>query len=238
MVWIIIILLILTAVIILCGYTKIHLPVKREEGKRHIACVGDSITYGCALPLFFRRRYPAVLQRLLGQEAQVAVFAVNDRTLQNTGNKPYRKEKAFLQSKEYLPETVVILLGTNDSKNMNWISEEAFAQQYRELIAEYRAIPSHPRILACMPPCAFSPVNGFFRITNDAMRDRIPVIAEIVRKTAEETGAEAVDLYSLTEGRRELLGPDGLHPSARGAKVIAETVNRVERRGQSFRSLK
>ena len=168
MIWIIILLLFLSAAVILCGYTTIRLPVGREAGKWHVACVGDSVTYGCTLPLFFLRRYPAVLQRLLGPDAQVAAFGVNDRTLQSTGNKPYRKEKAFRQSKDFLPDVVVILLGTNDSKENNWISAEAFRQQYGELVAEYRALPSAPRILICTPPCAFEPVRRVFRITNDA----------------------------------------------------------------------
>jgi len=68
---------ILAAAAILCGYTTVRLPVRREEGKRHIACVGDSVTYGCTLPLFFLRRYPAVLRRLIGSGTQVAAFAVN-----------------------------------------------------------------------------------------------------------------------------------------------------------------
>ncbi len=127
---------ILAAAVILCGYTTFRLPVGREEGKRHIACVGDSVTYGCTLPFFFLQRYPAVLQQLMGEDVQVAAFGVNDRTLQNTGNKPFRKGRAFRQSKEFLPETVIILLGTNDSKDNNWISAEAFRQQYADLIAE------------------------------------------------------------------------------------------------------
>ena len=218
---------ILAAAVILCGYTTIRLPVRRKDGKQHIACVGDSMTYGCTLPLFFLRRYPAVLQKRLGPETQAAAFAVDDRTLQSTGNKPYRKEKAFSQSKAYLPDTVVILLGTNDSKDANWISDEAFWQQYRELINEYRALPSKPRILLCTPPCAFAPINRFFYITNDAKLDRIPQITALVRAVAEEQNLEMADLYAQTEGRRELFGPDGLHPNAAGAKLIADTMYRA-----------
>ena len=224
MVWILLIVLCLLALIILCGYTNIRFPAKPKEGKQRVACVGDSITYGCTLPLFFLRRYPAVLQKLLGSDIQVAAFGVNDRTLQSTGNKPYRKEKAFLQSKDYLPDSVIILLGTNDSKDYNWISEKAFMQQYKELISEYQALSSHPRILICTPPCAFLPINRFFYITNDAKLDRIPVIADLIRIVAEETGVDLVDLYALTEGKRNLFGFDGLHPSTAGAKVIAEAV--------------
>lgn len=227
MIWILILLLILAAALILCGYTTLRLPVGRRKAKQHIACVGDSVTYGCTLPLFFLRRYPAVLQAQLGPDIQAAAFAVNDRTLQSTGNKPFRKEKAFRQSKAFLPDTVVILLGTNDSKDVNWISGEAFRQQYRELVDEYRALPKKPRILLCTPPCAFTPVNRFFYITNDAKLGRIPEIAELVRAFAEEQDLETVDLYTLTEGRRELFGPDGLHPNAAGARAIADAVYRV-----------
>ena len=218
---------ILAAAAILCGYTTVRLPVRRKDGKQHIAFVGDSVTYGCTLPMFFIRRYPAVLQKLLGSEAQVAAFAVNDRTLQSTGNKPYREEKAFQQSKAFLPDAVVILLGTNDSKDANWISDEAFRQQYRELINEYRALPKKPRILLCTPPFAFAPINRFFYITNDAKLDRIPEIAKEIRTVATDEGLELADLYMLTQGHRELFGPDGLHPNAAGAKRIAEAVFRT-----------
>ena len=122
---------------------------------------------------------------------------------------------------------MVILLGTNDSKDVNWISEEAFRQQYRELIVEYRALPKKPCILLCTPPCAFAPINRFFYITNDAELDRIPEIAALVRSVAEEQNLETVDLYAQTEGRRDLFGPDGLHPNAAGAKLIADTVYRA-----------
>lgn len=217
----------LAAAVILCGYTTIRIPVKRKEKTLHIACVGDSITYGCTLPLFFRRRYPAILQNLLGGDVQVAAFGVNDRTLQDTGNKPYRRERAFLQSKAYQPDVVIILLGSNDSKDCNWISAEAFRQQYRELLSEYRNLASHPRILACTLPCAFPPVNWFFYITNDAKLDRIPNIVQEVKTIADTEGVELVDLYALTVGRCELFGPDGLHPSAAGASAIAEEVFRI-----------
>ena len=218
---------VLAAALILCGYTNIRLPVRRREGKTHIACVGDSITYGCTLPLFFLRRYPAVLQRLMGEGVQVAAFGVNDRTLQNTGNKPFRKEKAFLQSKKYRPDAVVILLGTNDSKDGNWISADAFRAQYGELIREYRALDPEPRILLCSPPCAHKPVNRFFYITNDANPGRIPEIAEAVRATAAAEHTEFVDLTAPTAGRRELFGPDGLHPNAAGAAAIADEIRKA-----------
>lgn len=225
--WIVLFICISAALLILCGFTTIRLPVKRKACKTHIACVGDSITYGCTLPLFFHKRYPAVLQQMLGNDVQVAAFGVNDRTLQSTGNKPYRKEKVFIQSKTFEPDTVIILLGTNDSKDSNWVSAEVFLEQYKELLNEYRVTPANPRILVCTPPCAFKPVNRFFYITNDARLDRIPEISELVKRVADDEACELVDLYSLTKAHRNLFGPDGLHPSAAGAKAIASEIFRV-----------
>ena len=213
-----------SAAAFLFGYTLWQAPVTRKGGKLHLACVGDSVTYGCALPLFFLRRYPAVLQRLLGSEVQVVPFAVNDRTLQNSGNKPFRRERSYRKSLEFQPQTVVILLGTNDSKACNWISAEAFRREYASLIAAYRALPTKPRILICTLPCAFRPPRILSFITTDAMVERIPEIAAEIRAIAAAEGVELVDLYALTEGRRELFGPDGLHPSPAGARRIAEEV--------------
>lgn len=233
MIIVLLLIALIVAAAILFGYSLLRLPVRRREGKTHIACVGDSVTYGCALPLFFLRRYPAVLRRLLGPDCQVAVFAVNDRTLQSTGNKPFRRERAFRQSKAYLPDTVVILLGTNDSKDCNWISEVAFRQQYGELISEYRDLPSKPRILICTVPCAFPPLRIFSFCTKDAMIKRIPLIAEEIKEIALREDVELIDLYAITEGRPGLFGPDGLHPSARGSKAIAEAVRAAVERADN-----
>ncbi len=218
---------ILLSVLVLCGYTSLSIDPVRPAGKHRLACVGDSITYGCTLPFFFLHRYPSVLQKMLGPEICVRTFGVNDRTLQNSGNKPYRKESAFRQSKDFLPDTVVILLGTNDSKDYNWISPDLFRQQYAELISEYRSLSSSPRILICTPPCAFPPDSPVFSVTNDTKIDRISEIADSVRAVAESEHTDLVDLHVLTDGRRELFGPDGLHPNAVGAAAIAGEVFRV-----------
>ena len=78
--------------------------------------------------------------------------------------------------------------------------------------------------MLCTPPCAYRSVNRFFYITNDAKTERIPEIAEAVRNVAEASHLDLVDLYQATAGRRELFGPDGLHPNPAGAGVIAEEI--------------
>ena len=132
-----------------------------------------------------------------------------------------------------MPDTVVILLGTNDSKDCNWISAAAFRQQYGELISEYRDLPSKPRILICTVPCAFPPLRIFSFCTKDAMIKRIPLIAEEIKEIALREDVELIDLYAITEGRPGLFGPDGLHPSARGSKAIAEAVRAAVERADN-----
>ena len=212
------------AAALFCGYTTLRLPVRGKAGKIRVACVGDSLTYGCAIPLFWLRRYPAVLGRLLGPDYQVAAFAVNDRTLQDSGNKPFRRERAFAQSKAFAPDIVVLLLGTNDAKDRNWTSPEAIRQACAALIAEYRALPSRPRILLCTPPRAFPPFSRPFGLPAPTARDRLPAIAAAVAAAAQSEALELVDLYALTKNRPDLLSPDGLHPCASGAQAIAEAV--------------
>lgn len=212
------------AAALLLGCTTLRAPASPKPGKRRVACVGDSLSYGCTIPLFWLRRYPAVLGRLLGPDHQVGVFAVNDRTLQDSGNKPFRRERAFRQSLAFRPDVVVLLLGTNDAKDRNWVSPEAFRAQYAALIAAYRALPSSPRILICAPPKAFPPPCPPLGLPGAAARDRIPEIGALIAELAREEGLEWVDLYTLTKDRRELLGPDGLHFNAKGARAAANEV--------------
>ena len=124
-------LLVLIIAVLLCaqflfGYTTIRFPCRRKNGKKRVVCVGDSITYGYTVPLFFLQRYPAVLQRLLGNEVQVGVFGVSDRTLQSTGNKPYRRERAFQQSKEFLCYVFISLFGLILNALLMWFFTEFF----------------------------------------------------------------------------------------------------------------
>lgn len=214
----------LGAAAFLLGCTTLRVPAGARPGKLRVACVGDSLSYGCTIPLFWLRRYPAVLGRLLGPDYQVGVFAVNDRTLQDTGNKPFRRERAFRQSLAFRPDAVVLLLGTNDTKDRNWVSDEAFRAQYAELIAAYRALPSSPRVLVCAPPMAFPPPFPPLGLPEATARGRIPEIVALSAALARDEGLEWVDLYALTKDRRELFGLDGLHFNAKGARTAAKAV--------------
>jgi hypothetical protein len=86
------------------------------------------------------------------------------------------------------------------------------------MVGVFRALPSRPRIWGCYPV----PMFGRFAAGDAVLRGEvIPLIDRVARAE----GVPAVDLYSVLRGRADLV-PDGIHPGAERARVIAETVAR------------
>ena len=192
---------------------------KPEPGKRHIACVGDSITYGYGLMGAFRRKaYPAVLQEMLGNEYQVMNFGICDRTLQDQADKPYRREKIYAASLNSEPEAVIIMLGTNDAKPHNW-NPESYERDLRSYVAVYQGLSSKPRVILMQPPRAFSIAGKTLdSILNSAIKTEMH---ESIAKIGQETGCNVIDIYALTENHREWFA-DGLHLNGLGTRAIAQ----------------
>ena len=99
------------------GLVNPYHPIKKaKKGQIKVACVGDSITYGCMVANRNKNSYPTVLNGLLGEGYCVANFGYTDRTAIKTADRPYTAEKLYQQSLKFKPDVVVILLGSNDSK--------------------------------------------------------------------------------------------------------------------------
>ena len=205
------------------GLTTVRFPGRIKPGRR-VACAGDSITYGCNIPFVYWFSYPRQLGRLLGTGYCVRNFSVNDRDAQSTGDKPYIREKAYRDSIAFAPETVVLMLGSNDVKLNNRRSDEHFVSEYEALIRTYTDLPSVKKIILMAPPAAFEPIAKIFYFTNDVPADKLFHLGELVKKAGAELNLPVIDLYPLTANRRDLLDPDGLHPSLKGAALIAEKV--------------
>ncbi len=188
-----------------------------ESPPVRIACVGNSITYGLRIEDREQHSYPAVLQRLTGDNAVVLNAGVSGTTLLKQGDYPYWTTAAFREATDFEPDLVIIKLGTNDTRFRNWGQHDALANDLRELIAHFAKRPSAPRIWVCLPV----PMYGAFRALNDRTlrRDIIPVI----RQVAQEEGVPIIDLYEALDGAPEYF-PDGIHPNADGAEQIARTV--------------
>jgi lysophospholipase L1-like esterase len=182
-----------------------------------IACVGDSITYGYNLADPNTQSYPAVLQGLVGKSHTVRNFGVSGTTLLKNGDSPYWDDPNFSASGDFAPDVVVIMLGTNDSKSLNWSHQCEFLPDYQALVAHYRGLGAFVYVAA--PPPVYDP--GAYDIQPSVLNDDI---VPLVRQIASDVNAPLVDVYQALSGKPEDF-PDTVHPNADGAKIIAETID-------------
>lgn len=195
-------------------------PVKEANYKERIklACVGDSITQGVGASAGMS--WPDQLAKMLGDKWQIGNFGVSGTTLLNNGDHPYQKTDAFKKAREFQPDGVVIILGTNDTKPHNWVNKGNFEADYKDLIKQFAELPSKPRIFICYPP--YIAGNGNFGINEPNTKDEIPMIDHI----AKATQAKVIDVHAALVGKDALI-PDKVHPSTEGATEIAKAVYKV-----------
>ena len=203
------------------GVINSYHPMKKpKQNQIKVACVGDSITYGCMLKNRRRNNYPAVLNRLLGENYCVNNFGYTDRTAIKSGDLPYTKEKLYKQSLDFNPNIVIFLLGSNDSKVKNW-NKEKFIYDYKEILDGYLALDSLQKLYILIPPPMFK-VRGkvLYGLRNEVVESEV---CPAIRLIAKEKNIEYIDLQEVFKGKNELFA-DGVHPNPKGSKLLAETV--------------
>jgi len=186
----------------------------RSAEKIRVACVGDSITFGEGIKDRQKDSYPAQLGALLGEGWDVRNFGVNSVTVVKS-DYPYYKTQAYVDTLAFLPQVVLIHLGTNDALPYNWRKKDDFIKDYRSLIKSFRKLASKPRIVLCMPVPAY---RGGGDADPMIQNEIIPCIQAIAQKM----GLAVVDLNSVFLGKTDLFNE--VHPNERGAKLMAETI--------------
>ncbi|MGI6264694.1 MAG: GDSL-type esterase/lipase family protein [Acutalibacteraceae bacterium] len=179
-----------------------------------IACVGDSITAGSQASSS-AYHYPTQLQALLGSGYDVRNFGTSGRTLLSRGDNPYVNDNNFTNSKNFAPDYVTIMLGTNDSKPQNWSHKADFEGDMKAMIETYRALPSHPVVIVCTSPTVGA--------TNIGISEAV-VTGEIVplqKKVAAEMGCPVIDINALTKNAPQNYA-DGIHPNDAGYTAMAK----------------
>ena len=190
--------------------TPARLPVK-------VACIGDSITYGFGIDDRDANSYPAVLQSLLGQCYDVRNFGNSARVMSGTGDLPYMNEPMYADVKAFLPDVVLIMLGTNDTKPYNWNAEQ-FEKDCKLMVKEMKSLDSHPDIFLCYPPTVARDQWGINE--KGVVQDVMPIIDRV----AAGAWLDVIDTHSPTQNMPWNYLEDGVHPNAEGAAVIARTV--------------
>ncbi len=188
----------------------------REQALR-VACIGNSITDGMGIDMSEVYGYPAVLQRLLGKNYNVKNFGVSARTLMNKGDLPYMKEQAWADAQAFLPNIVVIKLGTNDSKDYNWIHGADYGADLQKMVDTLRALPSKPQIYVCSP----IPAARIWGISDSVIvNGEIPAIKRVVKKNK----LSYIDLHTEFKPTEGLKQRDGIHPTDKGAAQLAKII--------------
>lgn len=206
------------------GFIDFYHPMKKAaDNQIKVACVGDSITFGCTVRNWRRNNYPAVLSDLLGEKYCVNNFGYTNRTAIKSADYPYTDEKLYQQSLDFKPDIVVIMLGSNDSKENNW-DKDKFINDYCEIISSYLSLESSPRVYVLVPPPLFE-VGGkvMWQLRKGVMDDEVcPAVTQI----ADKMGVRCVDMYSVFENKKELFS-DGVHPNSKGSKQFAQKIFEV-----------
>jgi len=186
-----------------------------------IGCVGDSITYGAGIPDPEKASYPAQLGKLLGPRFIVRNFGRNGATASRNGDLPWVGTPEFQALEAFQPEVIILMLGTNDTKPQNWKGQAAFETEYRSLVATLRAVKSRPKIWACFPPPVYKDAWGINAATLDEVMDATEIACDRDR-------VPLIDINDALTGHAAMF-PDGVHPDATGAELIATTVYQAVR---------
>lgn len=195
--------------------------------KVKIACVGNSITEGIGASSG-STNYPSVLQRDLGTaKYEVKNFGASGRTLMKNGKEfdgsasSYWDHERYQNALKYNPDIVVIKLGTNDAKKINWDHiKDQYTGDYIELVNSFKALASEPKIYICYPLPLFGPGNW---INEDKVitEEMMPMIDQV----AKTTGATIIDCHTPFEGKAYLTG-DKIHPNDKGYVFLADIIAR------------
>jgi lysophospholipase L1-like esterase len=202
----------LVAVILTAGLATFYFGNQQETKNAFpikVACVGDSITYGT--------EYPHDLWMLLGTNYTIGNFGVAGATASLQSDKPYMNQIEFQEAKQFKPNIVIIMLGTNDAYPSRQQNLNNFTNDYKKLVDAFKELSPKPKIFLVVPPPVFSADLG---PNNTILLDG--VIPRITQ-AATELGLPTVDVYTPLMNHADYFW-DGVHPNSNGAKIIATQI--------------
>ena len=195
----------------------------------HVACVGDSITYGYAASSP-SASYPSDLQKLFGSSVSVMNYGHSSATMLSVGDLPYQKQSEYTAATSFVSGAgasaavaVVIVLGTNDAKSYNWMSGTStraaqFQTDAAAMVDHFAQLATHPTVYLGIPPRGYT---NSFGIDGTVLHDQID---PILRQVAASKGIPTIDLDASTAGHPELFS-DGIHPTDTGYMLVATVVH-------------
>jgi acyl-CoA thioesterase I len=196
-----------------------------------VACIGDSITagVGASTP---SKDWVSDLGTLLGPGVTVANYGASGTTMMKVSNSSYWSTGDLAMVEAFVTDAgastnvaVIIMLGTNDSKDVpdggvdNWNSTAPmrYAADYNSMIDALLALTPKPQVFLALPPPAFA--NGYSIDGTVIANQIVPIVLGI----AAQRQLPVIDVHSALAGMSGLF-PDGVHPNDMGHMVIATTM--------------
>lgn len=180
-----------------------------------------------------RNRDPERVSQLLsgtawqnaGDKYHVSNFGFNGKTALDVNKNSFRKTNQYPLSLRYRPDIVIIMLGTNDTKPQNWVSQEKYKDDLRSLIQNYLELDSKPKVILCTPNSAYSTKGKTDGLYNYGINELcLKKECAAVKALVDEMQLDFIDMYKVTAGHSEWYRFDGIHPNKDGAKAIATSV--------------
>ena len=147
-------------------------------------------------------------------------FGFNGATLLKQGTKPYSQLPVYREALSFKPHVVIIELGTNDTNQKDWPPHKGdFVADYLDLIRNFHDLETRPRIYLSLPVPLFRDRGKDYDTDRILSEEVIPRIQAV----AKESHVPVIDLYTEFADQADMF-PDGVHPDARGARVMAAAI--------------
>lgn len=201
-----------------------------EKDLIHVACVGDSITYGTGSNDPSLHNYPVYLQRMLGYNYYVEKYGAPGHSLIETDANSFLKHEYFKMSTSAAPDVVIVMLGTNDCRSQKWTDsaykdwsdparKEAFLAAGQKLVDSYRDKNKDVQIIfATCPTVPQDAWQGSDWTTRLVVYGN-PTIQEIAKKN----NCPVIDIHTYSRDHLEMFdGGDGLHLQNEKYEILAQ----------------
>ena len=179
---------------------------------RYVA-IGDSYSIGeGATP---NESWPAILTRHLNENGLHVDLVANPSVTGWTTQQAIDRElPIFVQSK---PTFATLQIGVNDW--VQGVDEKTFRKRFTFLLDEMLALlPDKKRLLiVTIPDFGVTPTGGRYARGRN-ISEGLTRFNEIINEEAKKRGLKVVDVFPLSQWVKNdpsLVGPDGLHPSAK-----------------------
>lgn len=186
-----------------------------------VACVGDSNT---------SRKYPQLLQEILGDRYRVTNNGQGAATIVDGSLFPYMKTDKYKQALSSMPNVVVIMLGTNDANprwwdnkrktNFNGSAAEEFSAGLDKLITSFKSLPTNPVIMLCTPIPVFAEKN---KDESGRKKNLEEKVTPLILDAAKGHKLKIIDLYKVLE-KRDDLTIEGVHYNDEGYRLMSEKI--------------